>query len=328
MTEKIPIVLASDDHYAPFVATVAYSILENTQSFIEFHVLDGGIKDTNKRKIKASLKNFDHFSMDFIDMSQFNLKRFPNMRHYSVNAFSRYFIPEILPEKKKVLYLDVDIIARGDIKELYEQELDGYSLGAILEDFYEDNYKKLKSEIYPEYKGGSNYFNSGVLLLDIQKFIEKKYVAELVDTTGKYADLLRCPDQDVFNIVFENNFKVLDYRFNIQIDHFPLLERLSFKSAMEAKANPILIHYTSNKPWRNPVQKYTEFWEIAKKTFFYKQIQTMRQKYKCICGYYILGFIPLLEVLCKGNKRLYKLFGIPILKSKTSSSFQQKYFGH
>jgi len=329
MTERIPIVLASDDNYAPFVATVAYSILDNTQSFVEFYVLDGGITDKSKDKIRNSLEKFRNFSMDFIDMSRFNLERFPNMRHYTVNMFSRYFIPELLPEKKKVLYLDVDIIAKGDISELYEQELGEYCLGAILEDFYKDNYQRLKNEIYPEYKGGSNYFNSGVLLMDIQKLLDGKYVEMLVDTTLKYADLLSCPDQDVFNIVFENNFKILDYRFNIQIDHIGLLERLSLESAMQAKTNPVLIHYTSKKPWKSNPNEYPEFWEIVKKTHFCRRIKRMlpESRYSRIVGYYLFGFIPMLEVLNKENKRVYKIFGIPFIKSKTSSSHKFNCFG-
>ena len=40
---NIPIFLSSDDNYAPFVATTIASICDNTKSFCEFYVLDGGI---------------------------------------------------------------------------------------------------------------------------------------------------------------------------------------------------------------------------------------------------------------------------------------------
>lgn len=43
--KNIPVFLASDDNYAPFLATTAYSVLSNTKSFIDFYVLDGGITD-------------------------------------------------------------------------------------------------------------------------------------------------------------------------------------------------------------------------------------------------------------------------------------------
>ena len=45
---NIPIFLASDENYAPFLCTTLFSILKHTESFIEFYVLDGGIENKSK----------------------------------------------------------------------------------------------------------------------------------------------------------------------------------------------------------------------------------------------------------------------------------------
>ena len=55
----IPIFLASDEKYTPFLCTTMYSILEQTNSFIQFYILDGGIK--SKDLIKQSLKIFKNY---------------------------------------------------------------------------------------------------------------------------------------------------------------------------------------------------------------------------------------------------------------------------
>ena len=48
---RIPIFLSSDNNYAPFVATTIASICDNTKSFCDFYILDGGIEEEKKEKI-------------------------------------------------------------------------------------------------------------------------------------------------------------------------------------------------------------------------------------------------------------------------------------
>ena len=53
---RIPIFLSSDNNYAPFVATTIASICDNTKSFCDFYILDGGIEEENKEKIIQCMK--------------------------------------------------------------------------------------------------------------------------------------------------------------------------------------------------------------------------------------------------------------------------------
>ncbi len=269
---NIPIFLASDNNYAPYLCTTMYSVLKHTESRVNFYILDGGITNECKDKIKKSLRDFSNFSIEYFDMTTFGLDRFPNLKHYSLNAFSRYFIPEIKPDLIKALYLDVDIIVQGDIKKLYEQELENCPIGAILEDFYTGNYSYLKEKIYPKYSGGSNYFNSGVLVLDLKKFRADNLTQKLVDMTIELKDTLSCPDQDVLNIAFENNFKIIDYKFNFMPDMYNYLEALHPSRAKEIRKNAIILHYTTQKPWATKSNCSKEFWQIAKKTDFYFEL--------------------------------------------------------
>ncbi len=291
MNKVIPIFLACDNNYAPFLCTTMYSILLNTESDVEFYVMDGGISYHNKWLIRKSLKSFPHKKITYINMKKYDLTKFPNVKHYSLNTFSRYFIPQIFLDKEKVIYMDVDIIVKGDILQLYEQNLQGKPLGAVLEDFYEGNYTNLKQNIWPQYKAGDKYFNAGVLLMDISQFIKNNYAEKLIDLTIKLADKLQCPDQDVFNIVFENNFKILDYKYNYMPDHFHLLQQ---KHPEIKSITPLIIHYTAQKPWKDYSKKSADFDSILKKTAFAgvkNKRQTMKEK----------------------NIKIYSLFNLPLL---------------
>lgn len=41
--DNIPVFMASDDNYSPFISTTIISIIKNTSSNIDCYILDGGI---------------------------------------------------------------------------------------------------------------------------------------------------------------------------------------------------------------------------------------------------------------------------------------------
>lgn len=289
MSNPIHVVCATDENYAPFASIMMKSVLEHTSSFVNFYVLDGGIKKRTKSLIAKDLKKYPNKCIQYIDMAKYDLDRFPNVKHYSLNTFSRYFIPEFLPNIQRVLYLDVDIIVTKDISELYNQDIDSFPIGAILEDFYEGNYTTLKQKIWPSYTGGDQYFNAGVLLLDIPTLTKMKFTEKAVNLTIQLFDKLSCPDQDVLNILFENNFKKLDYRFNFMPDHIHYLRE---KHPDLPSINPVVIHYTATKPWKDISLAQTEFDKIAKNSLFQKRL-TKTYHTKSTSKFLLFGKIPL-----------------------------------
>lgn len=300
----IPVFLASDDNYVPFLTTCMFSILENTRSFIEFHILDNGITSQNKLKLEKSLSIFDYKEIYYHDMKAFDLSQFPNLRHYSLTTFCRYFIPKIYPYDKRILYLDIDTIILGDIRELYVQDLDNYALGAVLEDFYEGNYTYLKENIYPEYEGGDKYFNAGVLLIDLGKFNAAGYFQKLINTTVQYFDKLSCADQDVFNIIFQNNFKILDYKFNFMPDY----EHKLLEKHPDCVIDPVLLHFTAGKPWKNQSCRNKDFWNIlictAFKDEFYEEYLNF---FDCLCNSYKNSHSMELADFIEYNKKMWNI---------------------
>jgi len=315
--DRFPVVLAANNDYAQFVATTLYSILENTISFVDFHVLeDGRITSKNKKKISESLEKFKNYSIKYIDVSRYIHEQFPDVDTRSKMAFARYFIGDFLPDAEKVLYLDCDIIFCGDIAELYNLDLDNFPIAALWEDFIE--YTNIKRNLYPEYKGGNFSFNSGVLLIDMKKFNE--HTKTFVELTLRFQNLLKYSDQDVLNIVFDNNFIRLDYKYNFQMGNF-----YQFKDAYPEKASEImkdlfLVHWSGMemKPWKCKVLYGYLFWEIAKKTSFYEKIRALRRYYRNKevgrTGFYLFNRIPIIEKV-KGNEYVsYRILGVTIFK--------------
>lgn len=98
-------------------------------------------------------------------------------------SLMRLAIPRLLPEERRVLYLDCDTIVRQDIGELFDLDLGGCLLAAVLEP--------------DKSRDGRRYYNAGVLLMDLDALRASGKVAEMVSAANYRRWGL--PDQDVLN---------------------------------------------------------------------------------------------------------------------------------
>jgi lipopolysaccharide biosynthesis glycosyltransferase len=124
-----------------------------------------------------------------------------------------------------------------DITELYDQELGHFPLGAVADVMAKEI---LRIYFYP---GLSNYFNSGVLLINLDYWRQENIKKKAWDFMRRYRkDIIR-PDQDILNCLFNNNWKVLDNRFNVD------LKRKSFM--VMPGSDTVVLHYSDRiKPWQ------------------------------------------------------------------------------
>tara|TARA_Y100001960_G_C14776781_1_gene883733 strand:+ start:3094 stop:3972 length:879 start_codon:yes stop_codon:yes gene_type:complete len=263
---NIPVFLASDDAYAPYVASTIASVCNNTKSFINFYILDGGITKENKDRICKLKEKFDNFSLEFININiEEEFKNFDVTMYFSLSMYSRFLIPQLKPEISKAIYLDVDISVLGDIKDLYDMDLNGHLLGAVKDegnDLFLENVKNILS-----LDKNSTYFNSGVLLMDLEKWRQNNIISDLLKIEREYRGKLQCVDQDILNKCFENNYLILDKKFNVQYDNDEVIIR----------------HFVNySKPWRTnfymcdnkvtPLSYFDEFWSYVKMTDFYQEV--------------------------------------------------------
>lgn len=274
MQNKIPIFLSSDNNYAPFVATTIASICDHTKSFCEFYVLDSGISQMNKQKIAALSQKFSNFSIEYIliDSDKY-FKNFRNIRYLGLATYNRFLIPDLKPFLNKIIYLDTDIIVLEDIQKLYNENLNGKSLGAVWETWLnlDSSEKRNKQLALPnEYK----YFNAGILLIDCTKWKTTKIKDKLFEIEKLYRNKLQAADQDVLNLYYCNEgYKILPPKYN-----WPT------KYSKTISCDPAIIHYLGkNKPWfvhpNIPEKQNLQitiykniFWHYAKMTEFYETL--------------------------------------------------------
>jgi HAD superfamily hydrolase (TIGR01549 family) len=264
----IPVFISSDDAYSAYISTAIASICSNTKKNIGFFILDSGIGKENKDKIAKITEKFGNCIIEFLQIKKEMLEglEYKNDNKYiSIATYNRFFIPSIKPAINKAIYIDADIIAIGDISELFDQDLGEYLLGAVSEsNINKQTFKKINRTL--QLSKTHKYFNAGVLLIDCQRWRENDVLSKLFAIEKKYRKTLSYADQDILNKFFDSNYMPLDRRFNTSQD------TTQFKTH-----DIILRHFSGRKPWDSddiagPNVNITDFWHYAKMTPFYEDI--------------------------------------------------------
>lgn len=270
----IPVFFSSDDNYVPFLAVAITSLLENASKEYNYDIiiLNTGINKENKKKIEK-LKN-NNANIKFVDVKHKieNIvgKLESRLRdYYSLSIYYRLFIPSMFPEYKKAIYLDADITLIDDISKLYNEDIEGYLVGAISDEVISTDerfaiYTTEALGIEPKY-----YFNSGVLLMNLEEFKKQKIEEKFIYLLEKYNFDVVAPDQDYLNVLCKGKVKYIDRGW----DRMPNVDD-SFDDD-----NLHLIHYNMfAKPWKYDNVLYQEhFWKYAQMTEFLEKINSFKE---------------------------------------------------
>ena len=279
----INILLASDDNYVPFLSITLISFLENNNNEfdkINIFILDDGIKENNKNKIKSILSKYN-CSATFIKTKQLNnlninimtIER--NVNISSLTTYARLFITNLLPKEiDKILYIDCDALIAGSLKGLWQEDISDYYCAGVLDCIN----TTIKQEF--GFSKEDDYINAGVLLINLKKWREDNVEMKFIEFMAENQHRFYQHDQGIINNIFKNKIKIVNPRYNLQI-HFQSFdydlsrkfncmetEYYSREIVEEAQKNPIFLHFCGSeyfRPWYNPDHPYSaEFRKYAK----------------------------------------------------------------
>lgn len=290
----IPVAFASDNAFIPIFAVCLQSIMDQSSEQYDYDILllHSDITEENKNTLLKMISEKPNFSLRFYNAA-------PLVKNYRldpcyglpIETYYRFLIQKILPEYDKVLYLDCDLIVLADVAELYQTDIDGYSLAAVKDAGFlgQINYSEtLKNYIKTDLpmQNPHNYFNAGVLLLNTEE-LRKAYSIEewLTFASKKYL----FNDQDVLNLYCEGRVKYLPMTWNLMNDNDN--SRISNdivhaadiiqKEYFAARSNPKIIHYAGRvKPWQCPSEDLASyFWKVAAKTPYFELLLQQMVEY-------------------------------------------------
>lgn len=272
----LPVVFATDDAYAPYAGVAIQSLIDHADSskLYSVNILHTHLSEDNSTGLLELAR--DNVGINLIDVSALVSEwKIYSTAHYSEAMFYRIAIPRLFSNRSKVLYLDCDILIYDDVSKLFEFDLGASVVGAVRNICNQSRSRYVETVLGVD---DDEYFNSGVILFNIESFISNCIEQRCCDLLSAYRRL-DCPDQDILNLACMGLVTYLPIRWNVAWQHAigPIQKYYDetilkqFSSALEDIG---ILHYTTAvKPWNTPQESLAgPFWLTAERTVFYEDI--------------------------------------------------------
>jgi len=240
-----------DSKYIKPLKVMLTSLFINNQSEkFDIYLIHSRIKDEEITDVERFVEGYGQ-KLFVIKIDNSYFEDAPVVFHYTKEMYYRLLAYKFLPaDLDRILYLDPDILVINPIRQLYDTELDGYLYAAAHHSILP--VKKINSiRLYP-YKINA-YFNSGVLLmnLDLQrKLLDEKAIFEFVE---KNRSKLIMPDQDIINALYASQIKCLDEKlYNYDVRYYKYYKKITNQICdMDfILRNTVILHFCGKrKPW-------------------------------------------------------------------------------
>jgi len=238
MKDSIHVAYCFDQDYEQHAAVSIFSLLNNSKiNKVFLHLVSYQLTNNFMNFLNDVKEKFDFYYKlyDFEPKNLLSLKKTAN-EYVSAFEFTRLFIPDLVKnETNKVIYLDSDTIILDDISDLYHLNLDNNYIAEALDHSSDTMRKKISVNAY---------FNSGVILFDVSKWINNNITEKLVRYESINKNRIYFGPQCLLNLFFENKILKLEKKYN----YFILSgSRQKLVDSSEAR----IIHYiTDIKPWK------------------------------------------------------------------------------
>ncbi len=251
------VVFSINKDYLLFAMVTLYSLLKNNkQHNFNIYIQHNNCiteQDIESITAKNPLRQYDNFKIILLDVSEINfINESTNKAYWTKEVLFKIFLPEMLPSCKKALYLDVDLIVKGDISKIYEVEMNNIMfLGDTL------------------HSNGDIGINGGVLLMNLEMAREDNMTKKIVEYMKANPS---CTEEEAINknykdqIIFSS-----EYIYTVSTKR----KRITKKYLLN---NIVIIHYVARKPWvMSPFRKYgivsTGLWYNYLKGFSNNKLQ-------------------------------------------------------
>ena len=274
---------SANNNFARHIGAMMFSLLENCScpEKIRFFLIDDKLSEDNKEKINKISEKF-RAKIEYLKHNYKLTEGMKESRHISIESYYRFSLIEN-QKIKKLLYLDGDIIVKGDVKELFEKKFEGNTLFAVKDPGGSEKQKRILG--IPKNKF---YFSCGVLLIDCEKWRKNNFTKKITDYIKNNPEKIEFADQDGSNAVLYNEWEELDPRWNVitrlflHYKYFNILPINGYdkENIRQIIKNPKIIHYAGFlKPWYflDPIPKKQIYWQYLHQTpwknYRYKNIK-------------------------------------------------------
>lgn len=248
--------------YSKNIGATITSILRNTKARCYIHLLcDETLSNENYIKFNELVCQYGQkikfYNINLDDIS--GLAKNEELNRVSKGALYRLMIPELV-DVEKIIYLDSDVIVNLDISTLWNIDIRNYILGAVLDIESTRKDKKFKKFYKSINVNLDKYFNSGVIIFNLNKLRNFDLINKSIEFFSNRPDVPHL-DQSALNYFFkDNDVKLLDRKYNIIVTDE--LMKINFKGKKIDNISGIYHFAGVGKPWNGIYNEYDKlYWK-------------------------------------------------------------------
>lgn len=243
-------------------------------TFYDIFVLHGPDCDFSKSHLNQLPQLFGNCKITFRKVvgefvGGFEIRGIPETAYY------RLISPELIPEYDKILYSDVDVIFREDLRKYYELDLgNNYFAGVDNCSALRPSVQKYLAEsLHLDYRKG--YYYSGNLIIN----------SALIRLDGKMNEFRKLgknnyfqQDMDIMNIACNGRFLPLgpsycltNFLYELIVTRRPEMEAIYGAEELDHALRFGIVHYNGTKPWKDACLNMDIWWEYYRKSIYFDE---------------------------------------------------------
>jgi len=277
----ISIMIVTNSNYFLTTLTMLSSLFQsNLSHVINAYMLYSNLQESEIDRLQKFVNKYTGKTIIPIYINAELTKHLLPKDKFPIEIYYRILGIDLLPlDLNKILYLDVDLIVKKSIRQLYDTDVSGYAFGACEDIFGQINGLDIENHNRLSVPDDYRYFNSGVLLMNLEYLRQNGQVDCILQNIFDNFERYYYVDQDVLNELYQDKLLYLDWSlYNctpsiyyldrqaicenslhflsydeikdlINHNQFDISRYLNLTSQIYESAS--IIHYVGNsKPWR------------------------------------------------------------------------------
>ena len=250
--DAISILSALDEHYLPQLRVLLTSLRLNEPSrSVDLYLLHSTLSEEDLSTVEQQCGAFG-YGFYPVRVEDALFQNAPVTRQYPKEMYYRLLASRLLPDTLgRVLYLDPDILIINPLRPLWETELEGCLFGAAA---HTGMTELANSVNRVRLSSGSDYYNSGVLLMDLAAGRREIDPEEIFAYVAAHRMELLLPDQDLLNALYGRRILPLDdalWNYDARNYNNYLLRSAGTQDVRWVMEHTAVLHFCGKaKPWK------------------------------------------------------------------------------
>lgn len=226
------------------------------EGLVHFHLITSEEISNMADALRALIAGTVH-SIHVHQLPEQIFAKLPSTERFSKAIYYRLLAPCLLQREASLLYLDADIICLNAFTDFYNSRSAYTDIALVVSDV-EHVAPTLAANIGLQ---GSNYFNSGMLLINVQRWLKENISDKIISILESQGHKFKYMDQDALNILLEGKVRFVEKKYNsiFMLGH----EEADYK--VLPSVDTVFLHYAGgDKPWQK--------WNKQAGTQFYTNI--------------------------------------------------------